>query len=124
MRDAYAIYRKHFYIAMRLLVAALALGICIQNTCPCGRAGKSAFLSVHATNESMNKHVPSLPESRDDTRKYLSCVKPLFVFQVSMPVSAAPVLMPCCMRTASHYDPINDVFLEPPFRPPIASLVA
>ena len=110
-------------MVIRLLIAMLALAICIQNTCPCGREGKSSFLSVQMQSP-MNLHMPSHQDGRDDGTKYPSCVKPLFLLHLSKPDTAAYIPAPVSRAVSFLYEPIKDVFPEPLFRPPVYPLFA
>jgi len=124
MSDIHAARLNRTAIAVNFIVMLLAMSILIQNTCPCGRAGKSAFLSIYSDNVPVHKHVPSFPDGRNGAGKYSSCLKPLFVFQISTPDNSEPVFTPCCRQALLCYSQIKEVFLEPPFRPPVNPLSA
>jgi hypothetical protein len=115
--------KRQTVMVIRLLIAMLALAICIQNTCPCGREGKSSFLSLHVSHNPINQNMPS-PPAGDNGRKYPSCLKPLLVFQISTPDTAAHIYTPVSGAVSFLYDSIKDVFPEPLFRPPIYPLSA
>jgi hypothetical protein len=112
-----------FTLSIRLLIAALIIAIGIQNTCPHGLAGKSAYISSNVFHCSpLKEHKPSDSNSRDDSSKESSHINPAFVFHVTTPVTVAQNTASVHPNIPFISDPIMEVFSDPLLKPPTCHL--
>jgi hypothetical protein len=107
-------------LRMRFLIFLVAFAIILQNTCPHGWAGKTAFAASHVSHCSMkDPHRPAKTNDWDDVKKELSSnAKQTFVFSVGTSDNTFRLLAPIGCTVSVKTDNVKDVFSEPLLRPP------
>lgn|GEM_PF-974840 len=108
-----------FLLSIRILIASLIAAIGIQNTCPHGWEGKSAFISSYIFHSCpLKEHKHSEPTGGEHSGKELSHVHPAFVFHVGKPVAMAQNPTSICFDIPFVSDSILEVFSDPLLKPP------
>jgi hypothetical protein len=103
----------------KILIALIVLAIALQNTCPHGWAGKTAFVSPHTSPCPMKEHHQSSKQNNDDdAKKDFSNINQMFVIHVSEPYNTATVLAPAVRTLFPETDQFNNICLEPLLKPP------
>jgi len=104
---------------MRFLIFLVAFAIILQNTCPYGWAGKTAFAASHVSHCPMkDRQRPAKTNDRDDVKKELSNAKQTFVFSVGTSGNTFRLLALISCTISVKTDNVKDVFSEPLLRPP------
>jgi len=105
----------------RVLILVLAVAIGMQNTCPQGWAGKSAFLTCNGSHCPMNEHKPAKSADHADTKKAISNVKQTFVLNIVGPDNTVQILPRTTRAIPTDSPDLKEIFSDPLFRPPISS---
>jgi hypothetical protein len=108
------------------LVTSIIIAIAIQNTCPEGWAGKTAFatccMQKRVSHCHMREQTQSKQDGQSDTRHGITTAKQAFVLFISATDDTRRILDRAKRNISIYPVVLTEIYSDPLFRPPISCL--